>query len=62
MKTLDLNTTIEQLTRAGVRHGSRQVPRDTVFIVVRGMILAHTFPVSMSGADFAGLMRWYRAS
>jgi type I restriction enzyme, S subunit len=49
MKTFDIASTIERLTQAGVRHGSRVMPAKTVFIVVRGMILAHTFPVCISG-------------
>ena len=49
MKTFDIDNTIERLTQAGVRHGSRMMPAKTVFIVVRGMILAHTFPVCISG-------------
>jgi type I restriction enzyme, S subunit len=53
MKTFDLTTTINRLTRAGVRHGSRDVPANTVFIVVRGMILAHTFPVSISNVPMS---------
>ncbi len=53
MKTFDLNATIDRLTHAGVRHGSRLVPKDAVFIVVRGMILAHTFPVSIGSGPMA---------
>lgn len=48
MKSFDLSTTIEGLTQAGARHGSRIMPAKTVFIVVRGMILAHTFPVCIT--------------
>src|SRR5271165_1522590 len=48
MKTFDIAATIERLTQAGVRHGSRVMPAKTVFIVVRGMILAHTFPVCIA--------------
>jgi type I restriction enzyme, S subunit len=48
MKNFDLSTTIDRLTPAGVRHGSKLMPRNTVFIVVRGMILAHTFPASIA--------------
>ena len=53
MKTFDLSNTTNRLTRAGVRHGGREVPANTVFIVVRGMILAHTFPVSISNAPMS---------
>jgi len=48
MKTFDLAATIERLTPAGARHGSKVMPAKTVFIVVRGMILAHTFPVCIT--------------
>jgi type I restriction enzyme S subunit len=48
MKTFDIAATIERLTQAGVQHGSRVMPAKTVFIVVRGMILAHTFPVCIA--------------
>jgi type I restriction enzyme S subunit len=53
MKMFDLTSTTHRLTRAGVRHGSREVPASSVFIVVRGMILAHTFPVSISSIPMA---------
>lgn len=53
MKTFDLTKTNDSLTRAGVRHGSREVPAKTVFIVVRGMILAHTFPVCITSRPTA---------
>jgi type I restriction enzyme S subunit len=53
MKTFDLTTTTHRLTRAGAHHGSREVPANSVFIVVRGMILAHTFPVSISNIPMA---------
>lgn len=53
MKTFDINSTIDRLTQAGVRHGSRLMPEKTVFIVVRGMILAHTFPVCIADRPMA---------
>lgn len=53
MKSFDLSTTIDRLTPAGARHGTRMVPANTVFIVVRGMILAHTFPVSICSVPVA---------
>lgn len=53
MKSFDLATTSEKLTHTGVRYGSREVPANSVFIVVRGMILAHTFPVSISSVPMA---------
>ena len=53
MKTFDLYSTIEGLTKIGVRYGSKMMPPETVFIVVRGMILAHTFPVCIAGRPMA---------
>jgi type I restriction enzyme S subunit len=53
MKTFDIDSTIDRLTQAGVRHGSRLMPEKTVFIVVRGMILAHTFPVCIANRPMA---------
>lgn len=53
MKTFDLITTIDRITPAGLRQGSRLVPDNSVFIVVRGMILAHTFPVSIASIPMA---------
>ncbi|WP_084436727.1 restriction endonuclease subunit S [Aldersonia kunmingensis] len=48
MKSLVLQRTTDSLTEAGVAAGSRIAPLSAVFIVVRGMILAHTFPVSLT--------------
>ena len=53
MKTFDIASTIDRLTQTGVRHGSRLMPEKTVFIVVRGMILAHTFPVCIANRPMA---------
>lgn len=53
MKAFDITSTIERLTQAGVRHGSRLMPENAVFIVVRGMILAHTFPVCIANRAMA---------
>jgi type I restriction enzyme S subunit len=53
MKTFDLAATIENLTRLGARLGSREMPAKTVFIVVRGMILAHTFPVCITSQSMS---------
>jgi type I restriction enzyme S subunit len=53
MKAFDLATTEDKLTPVGVRNGSRLVPPYAVFIVVRGMILAHTFPVTISSVPMA---------
>lgn len=47
MKTLIVSNTTNSLTPQGARAGSKIAPPESVFIVVRGMILAHTFPVSV---------------
>ena len=41
------------LTVDGAKRGTRVVPRDTILLVVRGMILAHTFPVSLTTTETA---------
>ncbi|MDX7845460.1 hypothetical protein SJS51_18130 [Aeromonas caviae] len=46
MKLPDLDGAEETLTSEGVAAGSKLMPKDTIMIVVRGMILAHTFPVA----------------
>jgi type I restriction enzyme S subunit len=53
MKTFDISVTTDGLTRTGARNGSREMPPRTVFIVVRGMILAHTFPVCITSVPMA---------
>ena len=45
MKFFDLKNTIDTITDVGARFGSKVLPEGTIFIVIRGMILAHTFPV-----------------
>jgi len=46
MKVDLLERTTDYLTEQGALAGSRIAPSGVVFMVVRGMILAHTFPVS----------------
>ena len=46
MKITELHTAEEMVTTAGVDAGSKLMPVDTIMIVVRGMILTHTFPVA----------------
>lgn len=46
MKTSELDTAEEKLTEAGAGSGLKLMPINTIMIVVRGMILAHTFPVA----------------
>ena len=52
MKFFDLSETQEHVTRSAALTGSRIMPENTVFIVIRGMILAHSFPVVYSGKEF----------
>jgi type I restriction enzyme S subunit len=53
MKTFELSDSIERITPEGARSGSRLMPGGTVFIVIRGMILAHTFPVGYATREMA---------
>ncbi len=53
MKTLRLRATEDSVTQVGAASGSRVAPSGTIFIVVRGMILAHTFPVSVADQPMA---------
>lgn len=46
MKVSELETTEEKVTQVGVSAGTKLMPKDSIMIVVRGMILAHTFPVA----------------
>lgn len=46
MKVFDLANTSDYLTSDGVAAGSKLAPASATYVVVRGMILAHTFPVS----------------
>ena len=43
MKQFELHR-IDTITGDAVAAGARLMPTGTVFIVIRGMILAHTFP------------------
>jgi type I restriction enzyme S subunit len=53
MKVFELSDTLEHVTEEAAQTGSKVMPASTVFIVVRGMILAHTFPVCLSTRPFA---------
>jgi type I restriction enzyme, S subunit len=53
MKQFELADTQDHVTRQAAYFGSRIAPAGTVFIVVRGMILAHSFPVVFSAAEFS---------
>ncbi|HRX61386.1 MAG TPA: restriction endonuclease subunit S [Candidatus Competibacter sp.] len=48
MKRFEIEETIENITMEAAHFGSKLMSAETVFIVVRGMILAHTFPVCIS--------------
>lgn len=47
MKTLRLHDSEDHVTEAALGNGTRLVPAGTVLIVVRGMILAKEFPISV---------------
>ena len=53
MKQFELHQSIDTITGDAVDAGARLMPTDTVFIVIRGMILAHTFPVGVSTTEVA---------
>lgn len=53
MKRFHLNGSIDYVTEEGANSGTRIVPKDTILIVVRGMVLAHTFPVGITIQDTA---------
>lgn len=53
MKSFRLSSTQDTVTARGVEVGTRTVPNGSVFLVVRGMILAHTFPVCVAGRTMA---------
>ncbi|GIV04346.1 MAG: hypothetical protein KatS3mg015_3176 [Fimbriimonadales bacterium] len=48
MKRRELFDAIDHVTEAGARAGSRIVEPGTILLVVRGMILAHSFPVAIA--------------
>ncbi len=50
MKHVHLSSTTDHLTEEGASR-VRRVPEGTTFIVVRGMVLAHTFRVSHAGRE-----------
>jgi type I restriction enzyme S subunit len=53
MKVFLLRDTQDHLTTLGARGGTKIVPRHSVLVVVRGMILAHTFPVCLTQREMA---------
>ena len=48
MKAFELDDATEHISSEAAQAGSRVMPPETVFIVVRGMILAHSFPVVLA--------------
>ena len=48
MKTRQISDVEDHISEEGARVGSRVVPAGTIFVVVRGMILAHSFPLAVS--------------
>ena len=53
MKHSRLEDAIEHVSTAAIGHGTRLVPIGSILVVVRGMILAHTFPVSLTTRQVA---------
>lgn len=53
MKQFWLADTSEHVTEEAAKTSSRIMPVETVFLVVRGMILAHTFPVCINSRPFS---------
>ncbi len=53
MKAFELADTSEHISLKATSASSRLMPPDTVFIVVRGMILAHSFPVVLASRAMA---------
>jgi len=47
MKRLLLDDTVDHVSTDGVSEGSRMMPAETLLVVVRGLILAHSFPVAV---------------
>ena len=53
MKVFRLGRARKNVTTAGVAAGSRMTPEGSVLVVVRGMILAHSFPVCLTTSPVA---------
>jgi type I restriction enzyme S subunit len=53
MKVDVLHDTEEHVSPEGVQVGSRLLPPNSILFVTRGMILAHTFPVALTGTHMA---------
>jgi type I restriction enzyme, S subunit len=53
MKIEEIFDTSEHISIEAAETGSKMVPRGAILVVVRGMILAHTFPVAITGRAMA---------
>ncbi len=53
MKRFSLDDAEDHISEVAISDGARIAPAGTVFIVVRGMILAHTFPVCIAERTMA---------
>ena len=53
MKIFSLHDTQDHISERAIADGARYAPSGAVFIVVRGMILAHTFPVCLAARPMA---------
>ena len=53
MKQLRLRDTQDHISEEALRHGSRLAPPGTIFVVIRGMILAKELPVAMAEVPMA---------
>ena len=53
MKQIRIDDAIDHVSKAAIDKGTRVTPRDSILVVVRGMILAHTFPVALTLTDVA---------
>ncbi len=53
MKVLRIGDAIDHVSNDAIGNGTRLVPENTILMVVRGMILAHTFPVAMTTSPVA---------
>ena len=53
MKSRGIDDTRDHISHEGAEQGSRVVPAATILMVVRGMILAHSFPLAVTTRDVA---------
>ncbi|QDV56257.1 restriction endonuclease subunit S [Rosistilla oblonga] len=51
MKVFEISDSEDHISEEAARVGTRRVPAGTVLIVIRGMILAHSFPVAITTRD-----------